>query len=548
MRRDVSGLSADILFVADAHLSLLHPEWKSYSTWLARQSTADPAAAVDPNAVANIIYSSGTTGTPKGIAHTQLGRLDWAYDLALALRYHSGARTLLTLGLYSNISWVMMLCTLLSGGTLILEPKFDAEQFALRAIAKYGVTHTAMVPVQYRRLLACPDLGVLDLSSVQSLMSCGSALPADLKADLLETFRGSVIELYGLTEGVITTLDPEDAIDHLSSVGKPVQGTDIRLIDEDGHEVAQGEPGEIVGLCRFTMQGYWNCLIATAETSWLDESVALGFAPAISDELDADGFLYIIDRKKDMILSGGQTRSCRYRIRTTCASRRRRVRRCRCSTPQWGETPLAVVVPSTGDLNLKELKDWVNARVGRQQRVNSIVLVEGLRRNPNGKVLNGNCAKHSTADLPPDLLRIAPPASGCEDAGGDRGMASNKRKIKPRTGGDIPGLGQSNAAPGPRKRGRVSATRERILDAGEEFFAEHGFDGVTVRDITRKAKVDVALAHYDFGTMRGLFDAGFLRRAAILNEERLKVIDAYQIDRVRKARRSRDLSRRFSIR
>jgi len=82
----------------------------------------------------------------------------------------------------------------------------------------------------------------------------------------------------------------------------------------------------------------------------------------------------------------------------------------------------------------------------------------------------------------------------------------------------------------PQKDGRTSAMRERILDAGEELFAEHGFDGVTVREITRKAKVDVALAHYYFGTMRGLFDTVFLRRAAILNEERLKAIDAYQID------------------
>ena len=82
----------------------------------------------------------------------------------------------------------------------------------------------------------------------------------------------------------------------------------------------------------------------------------------------------------------------------------------------------------------------------------------------------------------------------------------------------------------PQKDGRASAMRERILDAGEELFAEHGFDGVTVRDITRKAKVDVALAHYYFGTKRGLFDAVFLRRAAIVNEDRLKAIDAYQIN------------------
>ncbi len=110
-------------------------------------------------------------------------------------------------------------------------------------------------------------------------------------------------------------------------------------------------------------------------------------------------------------------------------------------------------------------------------------------------------------------------------------MTSNKRETQAAHRRRHPRSRAVKRSPGrPRKRGRASATRERILDAGEELFAEHGFDGVTVRDITRKAKVDVALAHYYFGTMRGLFDAVFLRRAAILNEERLKAIDAYQID------------------
>ena len=88
------------------------------------QSIDADITPITADAVANIIYSSGTTGIPKGIAHTQLGRLDWAYDLAIALRYHRGARTLLTLGLYSNISWAMMLSTLLAGGTLVLQSRF----------------------------------------------------------------------------------------------------------------------------------------------------------------------------------------------------------------------------------------------------------------------------------------------------------------------------------------------------------------------------------------------------------------------------------------
>ena len=94
----------------------------------AQSAAAD--VAIDPQSLCNIIYSSGTTGLPKGIVHTHRGRLDWAYDLSIALRYHGGARTLATLGLYSNISWVMMLCTLLAGGTLYVAAAFRRRRGA----------------------------------------------------------------------------------------------------------------------------------------------------------------------------------------------------------------------------------------------------------------------------------------------------------------------------------------------------------------------------------------------------------------------------------
>jgi len=385
IRRGLPDLRSDGLFVAG--LPSVPPEWTSYSAWLVEQSPTDLGVAVEGSTIANIIYSSGTTGTPKGIAHTQQSRLDWAYDLALALRYHSGARTLLTLGLYSNISWVMMLCTLLTGGTLILQQRFDAEA-ALRAIAQHAVTHTAMVPVQYRRLLSCPDIGAFDLSSVQSVMSCGSALPPDLKATLLETFRCGVIELYGVTEGVITTLDPEDAPGRLASVGKPIQGTDIRVIDDSGRDVAPGESGEIVGLCRFTMEGYWNRPAATAEATWIDEQGRGWLRTGDIGRLDADGFLYIVDRKKDMILSGGQN-IFPADIESVLLAHPAVIE---CAVigvphPEWGETPLAVVVLGANKFTADDLRAWLNERVGRQQRISAVMFSEQLPRNPNGKVL-----------------------------------------------------------------------------------------------------------------------------------------------------------------
>ena len=387
VRANIPSLKENALFCAGTPSAPLPAAWQSYEEWLARQKADDNAVSIAENSPSNIIYSSGTTGVPKGIVHTQLGRLDWAYDLSIALRYHSGARTLLTLGLYSNISWVMMLCTLLAGGTLVVQQSFEAGS-VLHAIAEHRITHTAMVPTQYRRLLDHRNIREAYLSTVQAIMSCGSPLPPDLKARLFEVFPCGVIELYGLTEGVITTLDPEDAAGRLASVGKPIQGTDIKLIDEDGHEVPRGDPGEVVGLCRFTMQGYWNRADATAEATWLDKNGQPWLRTGDIGRLDQEGFLYLVDRKKDLILSGGQN-IYPADIETVLLSHDAVLECAVIGVPhaEWGETPFAVVVPRTNAPTPEEMRAWVNARVGKQQRVSAVVFKEQLPRNPNGKVL-----------------------------------------------------------------------------------------------------------------------------------------------------------------
>ena len=166
--------------------------------------------------------------------HNHAGRRDWAYDLAIALRYHGKSRTLLTLGLYSNISWVAMLTTLLAGGSVVIHKHFDALAF-LDTVKREQITHTAMVPIQFQRIVEAieqtPD--DINLSSMQSMMSCGSPLHAEVKRALFKHFDCGIIELYGLTEGVITTIDPEQSEGRWSSVGKPLLGTDILILDDD---------------------------------------------------------------------------------------------------------------------------------------------------------------------------------------------------------------------------------------------------------------------------------------------------------------------------
>ncbi|WP_417492626.1 class I adenylate-forming enzyme family protein [Maricaulis sp.] len=362
--------------------------WLDYGNWLAIQAALTPAVAIAPDDGFNIIYSSGTTGRPKGILHTHATRLAWARDLALALRYHSGARTLCTLGLYSNIACVMLLCTFLVGGTLHLTRRFDTGP-ALALIARQGITHTAMVPVQYQRLLDHPAIARTDTGSMQAMMSCGSSLPERLKAGLFEQFACGVIELYGLTEGVITTLDPEDAPGRLASVGKPLPGTDLKIIDEDGVECPAGTAGEIVSRGAIVMPGYWRNPDATGEASWTDPSGRTWLRTGDIGKLDAERFLYIVDRKKDMIVSGGQN-IFPADIEQVLIAHEGVSAAAVIGLPDavWGETPVGVVEARPGGaLVTDELLDWVNQRVGKRQRLSALHIVAELPRNPNGKVL-----------------------------------------------------------------------------------------------------------------------------------------------------------------
>lgn len=337
----------------------------------------------------NVIYSSGTTGMPKGILHTHRGRRDWAYDLCIALRYNGSARTLFTIGLYSNISWVGMLCTLLAGGTMILEKTFDAAR-TLSAIEKHRITNFAMVPIQLQRLLEVPDSDRFDLSCVQAIMSCGSPLHADLKEQLFERLGpSSVVELFGLTEGIITTLEPEEASGRMASVGKPLIGTDIKIVGDDGNEVGVGASGEIVGIGRIVMPGYLNRPDATADATWTAPDGRKWMRTGDIGKLDAEGYLYIVDRKKDMILSGGQNifpQDIEAVMFTHPAVNDVAV--IGVPSEKWGETPLAVVVLETNaEDSGSDIAVWANNKLGKQQRIAGVVFTDCLPRNPNGKIL-----------------------------------------------------------------------------------------------------------------------------------------------------------------
>ena len=358
--------------------------WADFTAWRSSQSDGDPAVPLRDGDECNIIYSSGTTGLPKGIVHTHRRRLDWFYDLAIALRYDRASVNLCSIGLFSNISWAGMGCTLLTGGTVVVMRAFDADAW-LETVDREGVTHSAMVPVQFQRILDAEGFDGADLSSIKSLMCCGSPLGVELKTRIMERLAPALVELYGLTEGLITTLDPEDARARPASVGKPLMGTDLKILDDNDAPCPPGVPGEIVGRGRITMAGYHGRDDASRAATWIDEAGRRWLRTGDIGRLDDAGFLYLVDRKKDMIISGGmnlypadiETKVLEHPAVTEAAV-------IAIDSDRWGESPFAVLV---GDSDADEVVAWANERVGKHQRLAGAVLVDALPRNPNGKVL-----------------------------------------------------------------------------------------------------------------------------------------------------------------
>lgn len=366
--------------------------WVSYEPWREEQSKKRPNVDLKPDDYLNIIYSSGTTGQPKGIVHTHKGRRDWAYDMALTLRYNSSARFLVTIGLYSNITWVGLLSTMLSGGTVLLNGRFEAADLWSR-IEHDKITHLSMVPTLYERMMDF-DHKAYDASSIQGMMSAGSPLREPVKAALFDRFECGIIELYGLTEGVITTLDPEDASGRLSSVGLPLLGTDLKILDEEDNECEIGKAGEIVSCGRIVMPEYFDKKEATKEALWVDSQGVHWLRTGDIGYLDENGYLYIVDRKKDMILSGGQNVYPQdIEAVMACHEDVKDVAVVGVKSQKWGETPLAVIAAKNGSIDKEALRSWTNAKVGKQQRIVDIDIVDEIPRNPNGKILKRELRK-----------------------------------------------------------------------------------------------------------------------------------------------------------
>ena len=369
------------------------PGGEPLEAWLASAPAEARRVEAEPAWPFNIIYSSGTTGQPKGIVQSHGMR--WAYaQRSRARGYTAQSRTLIATPLYSNTTLVSFFPTLSFGGTVVLMPKFDATRY-LELAERERVTHTMLVPVQYQRVMAHPDFDRYDLSSFKAKSCTSAPFAAALKADIVRRWPGTLTEYYGMTEGGGTCeLNADQYPDKLHTVGRPAAGHDLRLIDAEGREVAQGEIGEVVGHSPAMMTGYFRDPARTAEAEWYAPDGKRFIRTGDVGRFDEDGFLTLLGRQKDMIISGGfnlYPSDLEQELIAHPAVQEAAV--VGAASARWGETPVAFVVLRQGTHEAanapdeKTLLDWVNARLGRMQRIAALAFVDALPRSDIGKVL-----------------------------------------------------------------------------------------------------------------------------------------------------------------
>jgi acyl-CoA synthetase (AMP-forming)/AMP-acid ligase II len=331
----------------------------------------------------------------------------WAYaKRAKGYGYGADVVALVSTPLYSNTTLVVYFPVLAFGGCVVLSAKFDARGW-LETAQRHRVTHAMLVPVQYDRLLSHPDFDRFDLSAFRFKFATSAPFPAALKRQAITRWPGELVEFYGSTEGGGSCiLEASRYPDKLHTVGRPAPGHELRLIDEQGRELPRhmthtngdgvGITGEVVGRSPSMMTAYHRKPDATREVEWFDAQGQRFLRSGDIGRFDADGFLTLVDRRKDVIISGGfnvYPSDLEAVLREHAGIAEAAV--VGVPSARWGETPVAFVVlrgcrhDGSGDMSrdAKPLLDWANERLGKTQRLHDLRVVEQLPRSAIGKVL-----------------------------------------------------------------------------------------------------------------------------------------------------------------
>jgi len=369
-----------------------HSQHESYESWVAHYPATDPGVNAKPSDVAFQLYSSGTTGRPKGVMLTNdnfLGILPSARDLwgmnehainlvAMPL-FHIGGSGWATAGQYNGCKSIVLRETTDVGGIV-------------KMIGEHRITHAFMVPALLAFTLMVPDIENADFSSLKLIAYGASPISEQVLAQSLKTFKCDFIQVYGLTEttGVVTMLMHEDHdVDGprrhlLRSCGKPSMGVELKIVDDKGKELPADEVGEIIIRSKQVMKGYWNMPEETAK------SIRKGwFYTGDAGYKDHEGYVYIHDRVKDMIVSGGENI---YPAEVENALMKhpaiQDVAVIGIPDDRWGEVPLAIVVRRAGvEVTEDDIVAFGRTQLAGFKTPKKVAWADALPRNPSGKIL-----------------------------------------------------------------------------------------------------------------------------------------------------------------
>ena len=362
-----------------------HQRFSRFDEFISSSSSDNPPdAGLSDSDLYNIMYSSGTTGSPKGIIHTRYIRSMYCSIFASACRMTPESVCLHAGSIVFNGAMLDLMPWMFVGCTYIVHESFNPEA-VIRDIQKNRVTHMIMVPSQIIAVLNSPAFDPQALESLEMIQSLGAPLHLETKNRINELLPGRFYELYGLTEGFFTVLDKQDAVRKAGSVGVPPSFYEMRILDEHGEACAPHEIGEICGKGPTLMPGYYKRPDLTEKAivdGWLHSGDA-GY-------VDEDGFLFLVDRFKDLIISGGVNVYPKdieeIIIRHPAVSE---VAVFGVPHEKWGETPVAAVILHKGEsAQIDDLIQWTNTRVDAKfQRISDVVIMDTFPRNVAGKIL-----------------------------------------------------------------------------------------------------------------------------------------------------------------
>ncbi|MCB1907428.1 MAG: AMP-binding protein [Rhodocyclaceae bacterium] len=405
LRDRVDPIRADVELAADCFIHFDGPAadgWNSYEGLIDTAPPSPPAVSVKPEDMSALMYTSGTTGRPKGAVRLHEGNALLALATAVEFGFSRNDVGLLVMPMCHANSLYFAMTFIYVGATVVVEdrPSFDPEAL-LATLAREKVTFTSLVPTHYIMMLGLPE-GVkakYDVGAVDKLLISSAPARKETKLAILDHFENSrLFELYGSTEhGWVTILRPEEQIEKLGSVGREWVGSGaIRILDPDGNEVPDGQVGELYSRTSYVFDGYWKNPEKTAEAFRGDWCTVGDMA-----RRDEDGYIHLVDRKSNMIISGGENiYPSEVEGVLGAFPKIKDVAVIGIPHEKWGETVLAVVVLHEGQQSTEaEILDWCKDRMAGYKRPRSIVFLADadMPRTATGKILHRTLRDQLTA-------------------------------------------------------------------------------------------------------------------------------------------------------